>query len=239
MGRSQVSWVVALSMVAGLGCATTTVVPGDPHQDPPARGADQPKPGDGQEAPKAGGDAPKAGGDQAKPDPMAEMMKAYAEAAAVGEHHKHLAMLAGEWDVTQRHWMAPKTQPMESTATATAKLILGGRFLLYEFSGTAAGQPFTGMGLMGYDNLENWHTGLWMDSMSTNMMLEHGTCDEGGKLINLMGSYTDPVSGERKTMRSVYRVESDDRYVLEVYMPDKMGNEFKSVELVHVRRKPK
>jgi len=222
---ATMQWWMAGMVGLALGCASTTTVPAEPRQDPPVEAEPQDPPADAPPAPEG---------------PDAEM-QAWTEAGMVKEHHHHLAGFAGEWTVTTRAWFEPGMEPVESPGTARNTVVLDRRFVHLTYEGTMQvgpdqRAPFAGMGLLGYDNLEKWHTAMWVDSMSTAMMVLHGTCDDDGQRLTMIGTFSDAVTGEAKTMRWVYRLESADRYVLEIYMPDRDGNEYKAVESVHERK---
>ena len=70
---------------------------------------------------------------------------------------------------------------MEETGTATRTMALGGRVLVEDVKSTMMGMPFTGHGMMGYDNVTGKYWSTWMDSMSTGMMMSEGTCDAKGR----------------------------------------------------------
>ena len=223
--------ILALIGTLAIGCSSVTIVPEEPRQGPPEDVAVQEgeQPGEG-EGEQPGGDA------------AAEMQKAYEEAGKVGEHHEHLAMLEGDWTVATSHRPAPKAPESTSVGSLTNKLIMGGRYLLQDYAGEFEMGPgivvqFQGKGLLGYDNVERRHKSFWIDNFGTGFLLQDGVCDEDGRLITMMGSYNDPTTPDPKTMRTVYRIENKDRFIMEMYMPDPEGNEFLSMTLVHVRKK--
>lgn len=224
MGQRAVVSVLGALAVAG-GCAATAVVPPAPRQEPAAppavRAADPPM------APET--------------DPPAAPADPWRAAAAIGEHHRHLDAFAGEWTVTSRHWPTPEAEPTQTGGTMSGRLILEGRFVQLAYAGElvgedGAGVPFSGLGLIGYDNLEQWHVALWMDTLSTAVIAQQGVCDAEGGRLTLTGSFTDPATGERRTLRTLYRFEGPDRFVLEQHLPDAEGREYRALEVVHERR---
>jgi len=82
---------------------------------------------------------------------MQAMMDTYKKLAIPGEPHKQLAGLAGSWTTKTKEWMDPSKPPMESTGTCEEKVLLDGRFLQQECTGDMMGQPFTSIGLTGYE----------------------------------------------------------------------------------------
>ena len=66
---------------------------------------------------------------------------------------------------------------MEDTGTATRSVALGGRVLVEEVDSSMMGMPFTGHGMMGFDNVSGKYWSTWNDSMSIGIMVSEGTCD--------------------------------------------------------------
>ena len=80
------------------------------------------------------------------------------------------------------------------------------------------------------------HTYVWVDNFGTMTMTGEGHCTDDGKVMTFMSKFLDPMTGEQSYMKSVYRIESPDRYVLEMYGPRPDGGEFLSMELVSTRK---
>lgn len=165
------------------------------------------------------------------------MMEKYEAAATPTEHHTHLMKLAGNWKASVSVWHAPGAPPEQSTGTATLVPMMGNRYLHEEFNGTAAGLPFHGAGLSGYDNVTGKHWSLWVDSMSTGPMNSWGNCDAGHRNINSKGESPNPLTGRLEPFRAVTRMVDNDKVVYEMYNKGKDGNEFKSLEVVYERQK--
>src|SRR5206468_1017807 len=121
----------------------------------------------------------RAGGGEKKKEPsFAEMMAKFGTPAA---EHKNLEPLVGTWHAKVKFYLAPNKPPEESEGTMTRKWIFGKRFVHEEYEGQAAGQPFRGLGLAGYDRTKKKYTGMWVDSMSTAIMTSEGTYDPATK----------------------------------------------------------
>lgn len=169
---------------------------------------------------------------------MEEMMKKYQEISLPGPAHERFKSLVGTWNVTNRAWMDPKSEPVISKGTCEYKLILGGRYLVQEFHSTFMGQPFHGMALVGYDNFRKQYTSTWVDSMSTAIMVSTGTGDASGKVFTYTGTMDDPVLGIKdKVCKSIERIIDQDTHVFEMYdtIPDQ--GEFKMMEITYTRKK--
>ena len=107
-----------------------------------------------------------------------EMMKAWMAFATPGAPHKALEMTAGSWDVKTKMWMAPGAPPQETAGTSENKMILGGRYLEQRYEGAMMGQPFSGIGVTGFDNYKKKFVSTWIDSMGTGIMSMAGTANK-------------------------------------------------------------
>jgi hypothetical protein len=166
----------------------------------------------------------------------AKMMEAWAKAATPGEHHEHLKPLAGHFNATSRWRMSAEAEWGESNGTAEFTWIMDGRFLVQKVQADMDGQPFEGMGVMGFDNVTGKHYSAWWDSMGTGMMSSTGTCDASGKVVTYYGEYADPMTGQQKKSKSIHRVINNDKHVFEMYDRDENGKEFQSLEVTYTRR---
>jgi len=162
--------------------------------------------------------------------------------AKPGEHHKHLKQFVGTWRQKGYWQITPDATPHEITGECKAELILGGRFVQQKVTGPSMteeqGPPFEGMGIIGYDNYKQKYTSVWMDSMSTSMFTLEGTCRMDGKVLTLEAEYEDPMTGSKRSSRSIYRFLGPDRYVMEMFETDPDGKEFKSLEITYTRVTP-
>ena len=103
------------------------------------------------------------------------MMELWKKLGTPGEPHKQFASLAGSWTTQTKEWMEPGKPPMESPGTAEMKTLLDGRFLYQEYHSQMMGQPFSGIGIDGYDNLTKKYVTAWIDSMGTGIFFMEGT----------------------------------------------------------------
>lgn len=181
-------------------------------------------------APPASADAPP----EMSPE-QAEMMQAYQQAGTPGPQHAGLAEAAGTYDVSIRSWSAPGGEPSVETGTATREMILDGRVMVEQMQAKMYGQPFTGHGMQGYDNVTGKWWGTWNDSMTTGLMVSQGDCDAQGN-CTFTGSWHDPVSKQEVSARMTTRWTSPSVEVFEMYAPGPDGNEFKMMEMTYTRR---
>jgi hypothetical protein len=175
--------------------------------------------------------APAAGADEKA------MMEAMAKASTPGEPHKQLAAMAGTWDAKVKMWMKPGDPPSESSGTATRTSILGGRYLEEKFDGTFMGQPFSGEGVTGYDNVTKKYMGTWADTMSTGIMTTTGSMDKGGKSMTMKGTMVDPMTMKSSAFREKITMTDTDHQTFEMWGAGPDGKTYKMMEITYSRKK--
>ncbi|MBX3360724.1 MAG: DUF1579 family protein [Phycisphaeraceae bacterium] len=167
----------------------------------------------------------------------AEMMALWSAAKTPGPHHKHMEVMAGEWEGVSRMWMVPGMPPEESPVRTTARMEFDGLFLISHHKGEMMGMPFRGMGTMGYNNTTKEYEGAWMDNMGSMTMWMTGTCSDDGKVFKLVSTFVDFMTGEKTTMKMDTTVIDNDNYKWEMYGPGPDGVEYKMMEIVYKRKK--
>lgn len=166
---------------------------------------------------------------------MQAMMQAYQKAGAPGAEHRKLAAMAGSYDLTVKAWHAPDTPPTTDTGTATRKMILGDRVMVEDVASQMMGQPYTGQGLHGFDNVTGKYWATWNDSMSTGLMVSEGSCD-ADMACTYTGTYHDPVSRKPQATRMTTRWTDASTEVFEMYAPGPDGKEAKMMEITYRKR---
>lgn len=181
----------------------------------------------------------------AKPDD-AQMMTMMMELAKPGENHKIIEGLAGSWTYTTKFWMSPDTNtpPMESSGTAVAKSIMGGRYLQTDNAGKIQmpgpdgkmmDMEFHGMQIDGFDNVKKKFVSSWVDNMGTGIMLSEGTYDPATKTITYT-SEEEPMPGVKMKVRELVKLADKDHHTFEFY-EDRGGTEVKTMEITSTREK--
>lgn len=168
------------------------------------------------------------------PDMQAHM-EAYRKAGTPGMEHGKLAAMAGSYDLTVKSWYAPGAPPSTDSGTATRRMILGNRVLVEEVTASMMGQPFTGQGLHGFDNVTGRYWATWNDSMSTGVMVSDGTCD-AQLACTYTGKHHDPVTKKEQTSRMTSRWTDRNTEVFEMYGPGPDGREAKMMEITYKKR---
>ena len=166
---------------------------------------------------------------------MQAMMDTYKKLAIPGEPHKQLASLAGSWTTKTKEWMDPSKPPMESTGTCEEKVLLDGRFLQQECTGNMMGQPFTSIGVTGYDNFTKKYVTTWMSSMGTGIFVMEGTGSADGKTITLHGSHKDPMGGDMKH-HALWKFVDANTQTFEMYGAHGNDKDMKMMEITSTRK---
>jgi hypothetical protein len=166
-----------------------------------------------------------------------EVAKAWTAYMTPGEPHARLAKLAGKWTAKTKAWMDPAKPPEETTGSCEFRMVLGGRYLEQRFEGTMMGQPFSGIGYTGYDNVKKKYEAYWIDSAGTGMMVMSGTPDKSGTKTTYTGSMLDPISGKPVAVRSVDTEVDADHLLFEMWTSGPDGKMAKSLEMTYTRKK--
>ena len=164
----------------------------------------------------------------------AAMMEAMERAGTPGAHHEAMARFAGKWNATMRMWEQPGSEPAVFEGTMTNKMVMGGRYMEQIFEGEVMGEPMSGRGVAAFDNVTGKHTGIWYDSLSTQIAYSEGECNKDHTVETAYMKTHDPMGNEINA-KLVTRVVSDDEHVFEYYMLLPDGGEFKSMEIVYKR----
>jgi hypothetical protein len=157
------------------------------------------------------------------------------KAGLPGEYHALLEQLAGSWTYSGKIWMQPGAPPMETSGTTEIKMILGGRYLRQELTGSFMGQEFKGLGFSGYDNTIKKFQGVWMDNMSTGILHTSGQGDLDKKTITSFGKQIDPRTGKAQKFKSVTTITSGSEFVDVMFNIGENGEEMKSMEMIYKR----
>ncbi len=166
-----------------------------------------------------------------------EMMKAWIAFATPGASHKTLEAMAGSWDVKTTMWMAPGAPPQETRGTSENKMILGGRYLEQHYEGSMMGQPFSGIGVTGFDNYKKKFVSTWVDSMSTAVMVTAGTSDKSGKVITSWGTMNDVSEKRAMKVKTVVTFVDADHHTYDSWHTNAGGKFVKDLEIHYTRKK--
>jgi hypothetical protein len=149
--------------------------------------------------------------------------------------HAKLSALVGRWKGTTKTWFEPGVVADESEMTGTFRPVLGGRFVMHEYSGSLNGKPFEGIAIYGYDISNDSFQCSWMDSfhMGTGIMLSNGKGTENG--FSVLGSYGGSDIPVPWGWRTVAELQQPDLLVITAYNISPEGQEDKATETVYTR----
>ena len=146
-----------------------------------------------------------------------------------GSGHEALQPLVGRWRVRYEVYgtlgRRGDEPPLVSEDITTRREWIGeGRFIEDTTEGTLMGAPFWRRGWLGYSNIDQRYEWVTIDAVNPTMMTYVGAAGSGPQLpISMDGVFTDQgVAGEetvgkRVGIRTVIRIDSDDRHVFELY----------------------
>jgi len=164
-------------------------------------------------------------------------MEAWQRASTPGDRHKKLDAIVGTFDTKVRSRLDPSQPPEDSVGTSVNSWVLGGRYVEQQFEGTMMGEPFTGIGYTGYDNVQKKYVSVWMDTAATGMMYLTGTADAAGKAIAGRSTIWDPVSGKPFPVESKLLITDGDHYSFELVGKAPNGRMTKLIEIQYTRKK--
>ena len=168
-----------------------------------------------------------------------EMMKKMQEAGTPGEAHKVLSEIAGEWTFISKNWETADSKPHEGSGTSSMKMIMDGRYLQQELKSKMMGMEYSGMGFTGYDNIKKIYNVIWMDSMSTGMMMATASYNSKTKTLTEKGEFSCPMTENKKSdYRADWKTIDKNNAVYTMYGkgPTGKGKEFKMMELTYKRK---
>ena len=164
-----------------------------------------------------------------------------------GSGQAALSPLVGAWRVRYEVYgtlgRRGDEPPIVSEDVRTRREWIGeGRFIDDTTEGTLMGAPLWRRGWLGYSNIDQRYEWVTIDSVNSTMMTYVGAAGSGPKLpISMDGVFTDQgVAGEetvgkRVGIRTVIRIDSDDRHVFELYFKRPGDKEVLAVRSVYVR----
>ena len=155
------------------------------------------------ETPSAESQAPQAGG------PTPEQMAMWQKIAAPGAAHDVLKPVIGTFRAEVTFFMPGMPDGQCSQGTMVNSSVLGGRYVEMRYQGD--GDCMQGIGFVGYDNVKRKYTGLWMDTMSTQIMVSEGSIDAAGKVITQECDVECPMQGKQH-MRTVTTIVDENRH---------------------------
>ena len=150
-------------------------------------------------------------------------------------NHFELAKMAGSWTGLTQTWFGPGDPVDTSTWRGTIRSILGGRFMLHEYTGMMMGEALSGIAIIGHHIKDGKFQSAWADSfhMGTGIMLSEGSGE--GKLFEALGHYTGSGPGDVWGWRTEMQMPDNDTLIITMYNITPEGEATKAVE-THYKR---
>ncbi len=146
--------------------------------------------------------------------------------------HYNLKQLEGTWKGTTRVWFEPGSDPDVSECNGTMKSILGGRFLLHEYTGSLQGKPIEGMAVFGYSIGDEKLQCAWVDSFHNGTAIMFSQNHTPGLPYSVLGSYgKEPAWG----WRTVITAEGNNKLIITMFNIEPGGPDEKAVETIYER----
>lgn len=153
-----------------------------------------------------------------------------------GEHHRHLKLMAGTWDVKSKLFVAPG-QIIEGSYVEKARIQPGGFWLISNLSGKAMGMPFHGHAVLGYEAHKKQYSGVWVDSFVSVLVRSTGHCKNDGKLNVMTGKGYDPIRKRTVTMRQITEIKDANTKIFRMFTVDG-DQETLTMEAIYKRQTP-
>lgn len=174
--------------------------------------------------------------EQAPPD-MEAMFAAWAKIGTPGEHHAYLEPAIGPFEGTVRFRMSADGEWMESKGVVTREWVLGKRFIRETIKGSSPMGDFNAIGFLGYNNYDGRYEFVWMEDMSTAIMMQHGTFDPEKKVMTLRSEHREPATGKLMIGAGTWDLSDPNREKMEGTTVGADGKPFKSFQGTFERRK--
>lgn len=164
-----------------------------------------------------------------------------------GQGHEALQPLVGRWRVRYEVYgtlgrRGDEPPIVSEDVTTRREWIGGGRFIEDTTEGTLMGAPMWRRGWLGYSNIDQRFEWVTIDSVNPTMMIYLGSPRSGPQHpIEMNGAFTDQgVAGEetvgkRVGLRTVIRIDNNDRHMFELYFTRPGGKEVLALRSVYVR----
>jgi Protein of unknown function (DUF1579) len=165
-----------------------------------------------------------------------------------GAGHAALAPLVGSWRVEMGIYgtmgRSPDLPPIVSNDIRTTRIwVADGQYIEETTEGTVEGQPYWRRGWLGYSNLDRRYEWVTI-APRVPMMIYLGKPGSGEQMpIEVTGVFTDQgvvserTVGKPVVQRTVFRIESNDRHVSELYFTPPGRKEQLALRIVYTRLK--
>ena len=157
------------------------------------------------------------------------------ELGTPGAAHQLLNPRVGKWSVVMKMFESAGAVPLTSKGTTEVKWIMDGRHIQETVTAEWMGQPFSGVGTTGYDNLKQKYVGSWIDNMSTGLMHSEGTYDAATKTFSYASECPDVLTGKYARSRTLVKLVDADHLTMQTFKAGADGKDFLTMQLDYVR----
>ena len=163
-----------------------------------------------------------------------------AEHAILSEEQVMLQRLVGQWKGTTTVQFGSESQPVTDAVSGTMRAVLGGRFILHEYTGGMNGKPLEGLALYGYNKQKSQYVCAWVDSFHNGDNILFSVDTKSSNNFSVLGGY-DYTDDKGVTThfgwRTTITMEDDNAIVIRMdnIMPD--GSDEGYVETMYHRKK--
>ncbi len=166
------------------------------------------------------------------------MSEDFENSRASGVHYQ-LSKLAGNWEGITKTWFEPDKLADESPMYGQMRTVLGGRFIMHEYTGSFGDKPFTGMAIFGYDFALQKFQGFWIDSFHTGTAMMFSNGNKGDQNLTVLGSYAyvTPEVEQHWGWRTSIEMVNDNEIIITAYNITPENEESKATETVYKRVK--
>jgi hypothetical protein len=97
--------------------------------------------------------------------------------------------------------------------------------------------PYSGFGLIGFDNVTKKFVSTWIDNHSTGIMSGSGALSPDGKVLTWTYNYTCPVTNKPAVMREIETITGPETKTLEIFSTEpKSGKEFQMMRIEFTKK---
>ena len=141
--------------------------------------------------------------------------------------HSQLKLLEGQWVGIAKTWFEPEVVHDSSEVKSTIKPVLGGMYMLHEYTGSFEGKPLEGLAIYGYNlTLQRFET-VWVDSFHTGTAFLFSEGSRGSQDWNVKGTYAyvTPETEQYWGWRTTVEMIGLDEIVIQSYNISPEGEE--------------
>ena len=169
-----------------------------------------------------------------------DLRHAFKQAGGQNEFLRKLKPLRGKYVQDLKWWRSADAESVALQGRTETKWFMDSRFVKQKFKSKWLGMTFEATLILGYDGIAQHYTSVWMDTLGSRMIFSTGKLDESGETITLIGEYTDALTREPVTVRTVMQVPSKkENTKIEMFRKGADGKEYKCLEVTNARFIPR